>query len=195
VESVEVWVASLDSPRLDGGACSDGEHDRVARFADPLAAARWRAARHLLRLVIGERVGRDPRRLVFAEGPHGKPSVDGVEFSLAHSAEVAVIAVAGRAVGVDVEVPRRLHRPTGIARRLGVAEDTGPEDLLRLWTRTEALVKATGDGASAGLARVEVRLGHAGWTVRDLDLDLDAVGAVAARGTDWTVSGPRHWRG
>ena len=132
---------------------------------------------------------------MFSEGPHGKPSVEGVEFSLAHSGDVGVVAVADRAVGVDVEVPRRIGRPEGIARRLGVTDDTGPEELLRLWTRTEALVKATGDGASAGLARVEERLAPAGWTVRDLDFDDGARRRGGRAGTDWTVVGPRRWPG
>jgi hypothetical protein len=52
------------------------------------------------------------------------------------------------------------------------------------------LVKATGDGATRGLARAEERLGRDGWTAADLLLDGRAYGAVAAHGDDWVVAGP-----
>jgi 4'-phosphopantetheinyl transferase len=189
VDAVEVWAARLDAGRFDGSVCSDGEHDRAASFGDRSAGARWLAARHFLRLMLARRLDRPPGALVFEAGAHGKPATDGVEFNLAHSGPIAVVALAARPVGVDVEVPRRVARPAGVARRLGVPWPLSDADLLRAWCRTEALVKATGDGATRGLARVEERLGAEGWSVADLPLG-DAHGAVAARGNDWVVAGP-----
>jgi 4'-phosphopantetheinyl transferase len=190
VDRVEVWAARLDDGRYDGSACSDGEHARAASFAHSAAAARWLAARHFLRDVLGRRLQRPPAALTFAEGPHGKPSVPGAEFNLAHSGPVAVVAVAARPVGVDVEVRRAIARPAGVARRLGAPRPLSTEELLRAWCRTEALVKATGDGATQGLARAEERLGAHGWRAVDLDLGAGACGAVAAQGDDWVVLGP-----
>ncbi len=190
VDVVEVWAAQLDAGRFDGSVCSDGEHDRAASFGDRSAGARWLAARHFLRLTLARRLDRPPGALVFGVGAHGKPGADGVEFNLAHSGPVAVVAVAARPVGVDVEVPRRVARPAGVARRLGVPWPLSDAELLRWWCRTEALVKATGDGATRGLARVEERLGAEGWSVADLPLGGAAFGAVAARGDDWVVAGP-----
>jgi len=190
VERVEVWAARLDAGAFDGSVCSDGEHDRAASFGAHLAGARWLAAHHFLRLTLGRRLDRPPAVLVFEVGAHGKPAVDGVEFNLAHSGGVAVVAVAQRPVGVDVEVRRPISRPEGVARRLGLAWPVGDDALLRAWCRTEALVKATGDGATQGLARAEERLGPAGWTVADLALGDGIEGAVAARGADWVVAGP-----
>jgi len=194
-DTVEVWAAHLDRARFDGSVCSSGEHARAARFRDPLAGARWLAAHHLVRVLLAERLGGAPTELEFSEGPHGKPAVAGIEFNLAHSGGLALVAIAGRPVGVDIEAPRRFVRPAGVARRLGLVWDALPAGdrdgaLLRAWTRTEALVKATGDGASAGLAGAEERLAPAGWAVADLDLGGVAVGAVAARGADWSVHGP-----
>jgi 4'-phosphopantetheinyl transferase len=190
--TVDVWAARLE-PVPGGGACNRDERDRAARFRDPRVGARWLASRHLLRALLAERLGRDPAALEFSTGPHGKPAVPGIEFSLSHAGRIAVIALSSRPVGVDVEVPRRLARPGGVARRLGLPPDTPPASLLRAWARTEALLKATGDGASAGLARAEQRLGPEGWVVSDLDLGPAAIGAVAAQGT-WVVDGPRWTR-
>jgi 4'-phosphopantetheinyl transferase len=194
--TVDVWAARLRAGRDDDGVCSPAERDRAARFRDPAAGARWLAARHLLRSLLAARLDRHPDALEFSTGPHGKPSVPGIEFNLSHAGSIAVVAVAERPVGVDVEVPRRIAHPAGVARRLGlrlheIPEADQPATLLRAWTRTEALVKATGDGASAGLACAEERLAMAGWVVVDLDLGTEAVAAVAARGPDWVVAGPR----
>ncbi len=186
---VDVFVSRLEPVTED--ACSSDEHDRARRFRDPLSGARWLAARHLVRTLVGEALGVDPAAVEFTPGPHGKPAVPGIEFNLSHAGPIAVVALAAAPVGVDVEVPRRIANPAGVARRLGVPPDTPPDALLRAWTRTEALVKATGEGASGGLARVEQRLGPAGWTVADLDLSPAAIGAVAAQGLDWVVAGPR----
>jgi 4'-phosphopantetheinyl transferase len=202
VEAVEVWAADVDSGRFDGSVCNAAEHDRASSFGDRRAGARWLAARHFLRVVLSRRLQVAPAALVFEFGPHGKPSASGTwgtsstsgtsgtEFNLAHSGGLAVVALASRPVGVDVEVRRRVARPEGVARRLGVAWPVTDEELLRAWCRTEALVKATGDGATRGLARVEERLGRDGWTVADLHLGEDTCGAVAAQGDDWVVAGP-----
>jgi 4'-phosphopantetheinyl transferase len=189
VDRVDVLAARLEPVADD--ACSSDEHDRAGRFRDPLSGARWLAARHLVRTLLGEALGVGPAAVEFTPGPHGKPAVPGIEFNLSHAGAIAVVAVSPRPVGVDVEVPRRIVNPRGVARRLGLPADTPPDVLLRAWTRTEALLKATGDGASAGLAGVEQRLGSAGWVVHDLDLGAPALGAVAAVGVDWVVAGPR----
>jgi 4'-phosphopantetheinyl transferase len=152
----------------------------------PSAPGGWRPATSFARCW-------DPAALEFSNGPHGKPAVPGIEFNLSHAGPIAVVAIASDAVGVDVELPRRIVRAAGVARRLGLAPDTPPGSLLRAWARTEALLKATGDGASAGLSCAEQRLARAGWEVRDLDVGPSAVGAVAARG-QWVVDGPR-WTG
>jgi len=190
VDAVEVWVARLDTGRFDGSVCSDDEHDRAASFGHRSAAARWLAAHHFLRVMLGRRLDRPPAALTFELGQHGKPAVAGTEFNLAHSGPIAVVALGVRPVGVDVEVRRTVARPDGVARRLGLAPPVTDQQLLRAWCRTEALVKATGDGATLGLARVEERLGRAGWTVEDLVLGEGACGAVAAQGDDWVVVGP-----
>ena len=186
---MDVWAARLQSVP-GGGVCNRDERDRAARFRDPAVGALWLAAHHLVRVLLADRLGGDPAVLEFRTGTHGKPSVEGVEFSLSHAGSIAVVAISPDPVGVDVEMRRRLHNPAGVARRLGLPTDTASRAVLRAWTRTEALVKATGDGASAGLSGVEQRLAPAGWIVVDLDLGPPAIGAVASRG-DWALDGPR----
>ncbi len=182
---VRVWVVDLDSAHPDTAVCTPEERERRARPG-------WLASRAVLRTVLGEVLGSDPRALVFGEEGRGKPVLPGIQFNLSHSGSLVAVAVADRPVGIDIETERRILRPDRLARRLcgpGYAGelDDDPRALLQCWTRAEALLKATGEGISGGLSGAERRLRAEGWDVRDLAVDQRAVGAVAAWGTDWTL--------
>jgi 4'-phosphopantetheinyl transferase len=142
-----------------------------------------------------------------------------LQFNLAHSHGVAVIAVAGSgAVGIDIERVRPLDVEGIINSFFSTAEvevilAQPPADRLRAfftcWTRKEAYLKATGDGIAVPLDRFSVsaipgsppRLLHVEgapfeetcWSFHDLPLAADYVGVVALEGPVRTV---RHclWR-
>jgi 4'-phosphopantetheinyl transferase len=203
--TVDVWVATTAGPAPDRDLWSRDELARASRFASPAAGARWLAARDVLRRVLGAVLGEDPASIVLAEGPGGKPVLHrrrGPHFNLSHSGELVAVALGDRPVGVDIEVDRRLVRPERLAARLYddpdeirrwalTTEPLRSQLLLQRWTEVEAVLKATGDGISAGMAGALPRLTAAGWSVRGLDLGPAVRGAVAAAGHDWTISGPR----
>ena len=100
----------------------------------------------------------------------GKPWVPGgPHFNLAHSGELALIALCPDApVGVDLEKPRRLRNPAGLARRMcsprelarldarvGAGGDLHAE-VLWLWVRKEAVAKAEGGGIATALSGIDV---------------------------------------
>jgi 4'-phosphopantetheinyl transferase len=90
---------------------SPDEVERASRFIFERDRRRYVAARGQLRQLLGGYIGVAPEALSFAYGQYGKPRLAdpsaSVEFNLAHSAALAVVAVAhGAIVGVDVE-----HRP------------------------------------------------------------------------------------
>ncbi|MFF4169612.1 4'-phosphopantetheinyl transferase family protein [Streptomyces sp. NPDC001744] len=148
----------------------DDERDRTARFRSPVDADRHRVAHVLLRLALGRHVGEPPERLVFLRracagcgGPHGKPYLRGhdVHFSLSHSGDRALVAVAPVPVGVDVEavpadaavrdVASVLH-PRERAELDALPAAARPAALARCWSRKEAALKATGTGLALGAA-------------------------------------------
>ncbi len=120
---------------------------------------------------------------------------------VAHSGALALIATAGFEVGVDVEAPRRIRDPVGLAARFFTPAERehverAPADrrerrFLELWTAKEAVLKATGRGL-AGLEEVELAFGPGGepsgaiasgqpWEVCCFEPALGHVAAVAAR--------------
>jgi 4'-phosphopantetheinyl transferase len=127
-------------------------------------------SRILLRRVLGACLARPADRLEFITDANGKPHLAdaaGLHFNLAHTGDLMVLAVtAGSPVGVDVERVRELKDACGIARRFFTARESGwlqgrrgkglSLAFFRLWTRKEAILKATGEGLSRGLEVLEL---------------------------------------
>ena len=198
---------------------SSEERKRAARLADPIHRMHFVLAHGFLRLVLSRYLDRQPELLRFQSHANGKPrlvkSADSphLEFNLAHSAHMTMIAVAsGRPVGVDVEALTRPVRVQAIVDRyFAAAEQTHfaslsrfrqESEFIRYWTAKEAVLKAVGVGLAGGLSRCEV-IGHPGgrsatvrlqgddkarsWLVRFVPLPAGYLGAVAAEGVEWRV--------
>jgi 4'-phosphopantetheinyl transferase len=142
--------------------------------------------------------GADPAEVRIARTGGGKPYLErpagsDVRFSVSHSGELAVIAVArGRAVGVDVQAAREVPRAQAIAdRRFMPSEATRLRALPgrerralfhRLWVRKEAYLKATGAGLAGSLASFDaltLEPPAPGWEFGDLELPEGYAGALA----------------
>jgi 4'-phosphopantetheinyl transferase len=174
---VHVWAARLDLPsqalvRL-AAMLSQGESERAARFRFDTHRNRFIAARGILRSLLGAYLHSPPGELRFEYGPNGKPTLatpfgeSGVSFNLAHSEDLALIAVTRLGqIGVDVEQIRPVTDPDELVARFFSPRETALFQTLpsaqknsaffNLWTRKEAWLKATGDGIAHLLNRVEV---------------------------------------
>lgn len=139
---------------------------RVDRFRFPDDKKRTIAAELLARRAVAEWCGVDEEGIVFDLGPHLKPFARGlpVEFSVSHSCDLAVCAVDGRPVGIDVEkirpidlrVAKRVCTAAELKYLFGrppepadfaYAEDPALlERFYTLWTRKEAFGKCGGQG-------------------------------------------------
>lgn len=156
-----------------------------------------------LRLLLARRVGLAPEAVELVRetcpscgGAHGRPAVagGGVHFSLSHSGDLALIALAERPVGVDVEgIPsaemvadtgKALHpAETAELSRLPLADR--PAAFARAWARKEAYLKGIGTGLSRNPAHDYVGTGPrpahgpAQWTISDVAVPERFVAAVA----------------
>jgi len=167
---------------------NDEERARADRFLFERHARRFTVARAFLRETLGEVTGIAPESVEITLSEYGKPLVEGVEFNLSHSSELAVIAVAESRVGIDVEKLR--ERPAmEMAERFFAADEieqlrnAAPDDrqhaFFRCWTSKEAYLKARGEGITLPLDWFAV------------SLDRDAPALLRARDDDpsrWSLS-------
>ncbi|MER5806586.1 4'-phosphopantetheinyl transferase superfamily protein [Streptomyces sp. NPDC002033] len=196
---------------------------------DAAAFVRSRAA---ARRALAGLFGLDPREIALGrsacpgcgDGSHGPPKLLvpdlRLPLSLTRTAGCGIFAVgAGAAIGVDAETVRPVRCSATTDADLTVAERAhlaglvpGPERdaaFYRIWTRKEAVVKATGLGLSGvelGLLETHparggpVRVTHThrgrttAWTVEDLPL-LDGVAVALARPAGPAAHGPVHRHG
>jgi 4'-phosphopantetheinyl transferase len=149
------------------------ERGRLARFRRPADAARYLAAHALTRLVLADAVGQGAGELAFDRTcrcgeQHGKPTLPGGPgFSFTHAGDLVGLAVHDGPVGLDVEQQRPLPDLAAMAgHACSPAESVADEPaFFRLWTRKEALLKATGDGLASPMTSITLAArGVAGWT-------------------------------
>lgn len=174
----ETHVLALDLDRVTDLASarsllSREEKARAARCYNDLHRNRFIAGRSFLRTVLGKYLGIKPGSILFTYGPNGKPELgaiaaeSGLRFNLAHSENLALLALTTRAeVGTDIERVRPVPEAAELVRRFFSSRETAqfgellPEQqspaFFNLWTRKEALLKATGEGIAHSLRSVEV---------------------------------------
>lgn len=175
--SILIFTARLDhaDPTADL-LLSPDEKLRASRFVRPRDRARFVAARSLLRRSLGSVVGLAGKDLVFGYEATGRPHLVGIaaapDFNVSHSDDVVLIAIsrAGR-VGVDIEAVRPMEDLEGLAGQMmhpvewelfiGLSEDQRAARFFQLWTRKEALLKASGVGLSLDPRSVLVGLAAA----------------------------------
>jgi 4'-phosphopantetheinyl transferase len=224
-DQLHVWVASLapapDRLRELSAVLAPDELDRAARFRFDVHRNRFIAGRGILRLLLARYLDAEAASLGFTYSSHGKPSLAGsarhalLQFNLAHSGDLALLAVTRVGpIGVDVEEIREVKEVDDLVARFfsvresalfqGLPAAEKPAAFFNLWTRKEALLKATGDGITGGLNRVEVTFlasetarllalnGVAAdaepWTLEALHPQAGAVGAVALRARNVSVT-------
>jgi 4'-phosphopantetheinyl transferase len=203
---VDLWVTDFDTEsghrarRL--AATTDAERERAARFYRPEDGERYLFAHGTLRLVLADYLRCDPLALRFGVDANGKPLLEAadIQFNLSHSGALALIAVAwSRQVGVDVEqlrpmpdlesVAARVCTPGELATLAGLAQAQRERAFFAMWTRKEALAKATGEGIGGVFrdARQAGMVSHVKWTLADVN-DLPGYAAcVAAEGAGWQL--------
>lgn len=202
---IDVWSVNLRTADADERLLAHPERLRARRFKDAAARQRFVQTRTALRCVLGRSTGRAPSQIRFSEAagckPRLHPPAAALDFNVTHTDGLALIAIADRPVGVDVEAKTGALDP-GIAQVIcSTAElehlgECDPVDrataLLRLWTRKEAALKADGRGFRCEPRLVDVRAAvvaglPGALRVRDLRVGAGYVGAVCAPGADWTV--------
>lgn len=179
------------------------EIQRAGRYRRPEDRYRSLYTRSLLRILAGKYTNQSPATLRLITGVTQKPALPDnpdCHINAAHSGNWIVVAMSKVSVGVDVEkiVPDfsfqdvTTHSFSAPERQYIEADANPPLRFYQLWTRKEALVKATAKGidndfsqipALIGVHRMAAyRLGASGsWTVDGFTVADGYLGAVAHR--------------
>lgn len=216
-EAVHVYRIRVTAEGAAAGArWLDGdERARAERYRFDRDRRQFVCARAGLRVVLGACLDCSPAEVRLAYEAHGKPRLappaPPLQFNLSHADALVLLAVAwGRRVGLDVEPSARMPDGDLIARRFfspgeyaawsALPPDAQPLAFMRIWTRKEAFLKATGLGVAAlGQVEVTVRPDEPAalvatrpdpgerdrWTLCDLFPDPAYTAAVLVEGRDW----------
>lgn len=188
---IDVHLFDLDRiDSLEDSLILETERVRAVRFHKAEDGRRFLARRVALRRLLGERSGRDPLELDSVPDEFGRPRVEGIGalgFNTSRTGSLFAVALLegsdpGLQPGVDIEMDRSISDANSVGRRIlsqSERDVLGPDhlmdtsQLLRIWTRKEAVLKAVGRGlaidpslitvpcqreASKGLDTVEVPL-------------------------------------
>lgn len=181
---------------------------RAAERLDASSVHVWRIAharaqrRQPMRRLLAAYLDLPESSVELIDDARGKPTLspglvaaggERLEFNWTHSGDYALVALArGVAPGVDIERHHTRANALALARRFFAADEAAAlaaldgaardHAFLALWCAKEALLKASGDGLSFGLARLRFAYAEPGWRLDRLD---PALGAVA----DWQLTG------
>ena len=224
-DEVHIFYADVDSLLCCAGileeTLSDTENFKKDRFLFGKDRSSYIVSHGVLRVILGSYLGEEPKNLVFINGPHGKPMLDGgsdqdaLRFSVSHSNRRALYAInRGREIGVDLEKIRPEFSFEEISDKYFSAREaaflrTRPvhdrkEAFFTYWTLKEAFMKGTGEGFSLPLNRFEIThdppkvvslQGYseaaAQWSIRSMHLEPGYAAALAVEGPDLPI---RCWK-
>lgn len=192
-DEVHVWAVALDAAAATSHAweiaLTDDERARAEQIKLEAARQRFVVSRSALRTILGHHLAVEPQEVPLVYANNGKPELKAGElhFNLAHSGELALVAVtSGCPVGVDVEHVRPVRQRDELAHRyftpaeidaiLALDELRRGEAFLNCWTRKEAVLKSIGTGLGYPLDAFAVPIGAtvAAW------IDIPARGSMAA---------------
>ncbi|MBD1384225.1 4'-phosphopantetheinyl transferase superfamily protein [Mucilaginibacter rigui] len=129
---------------------------RAGKYRQQKDTYRFIVSRGAQRVILGRYLNTPPAQLQFVLGDNKKPYLVNengmiLHYNLSHSGDWIVLAVAQLTVGADVEFVDPLFPFQDILEDNFSREEIGrigtsPDSFFTLWTRKEAILKATGQG-------------------------------------------------
>jgi len=132
---------------------SPAEIEKSKRFVYDNDRKSYLVRKFFLRILLAKYTSTDPKNIRFYTTENKKPSVNGIEFNVSHSTNFVAIALSPNNIGIDIE---RVDEAFDFKNLLpSCFNETESNYILSgntlfnfytLWTRKEALLKATGEG-------------------------------------------------
>ncbi|MNK02953.1 4'-phosphopantetheinyl transferase sfp [compost metagenome] len=139
------------------------ELKKSKRFIKKLDGERYAIGKYLLRIILSYFTGISPASLKFNTIANKKPAIEGIEFNVSHSGNLIVIAIGPQMIGADVEFINKnfdyeLILPNCFNQNEQTFIHNYDNRLLNfytLWTRKEAILKASGEGLADDLCDLD----------------------------------------
>jgi 4'-phosphopantetheinyl transferase len=217
---IHLWLLKVKDALLSSkdlaGLLSVAEKTRLADFTSQEPAQSFLGSRGCLRLLLGLYTGSHPGKIRLSTEKNGKPclgseaGIKEISFNLSHSGSYSLFAFSRtKSIGVDIEKMKmrkdmesliRYSFPALIQEELlSLPVKKRQEHFYRLWSRQEALAKATGLGIGALSAKSQPDISLSSpwmvsyqgqqWVINDIEIDHEYAAAVCREGTVDTIQG------
>lgn len=138
---------------------SEKELAKALRYVREADRKRYIADKYFLRSLLSGITSVPAREIEFNYTADKKPFVNGVEFNVSHSGNYVLTAIGSQVVGIDIELQNLDFEfesllPNNFSGDEIVFIDGKAMNFYQLWTRKEALLKATGEGITNNLDKV-----------------------------------------
>ena len=150
------WAILYDSVLLQE------ELDKKTKFKKRSDHDRYLATRYALRKILSDFVSIPPSELRFYVTENNKPRTEGIHFNVSHSGDYILIAIAAFPIGIDIEELNRDFETDFVVAECFSREEqaffleggNNQIDFYTVWTRKEAILKATGEGLTDELSKL-----------------------------------------
>jgi len=166
--NIDIWRILISSKLhlIDDFAkiLSSDEHARASRYHQEKDRQRFIVSRVVLRFLLARYSDNNPEKIEFETGLNKKPflknsSADRLCFNVSHSGDMILIALSDSDIGTDAEMIDEIFSYAEILEQNFSNEEIAfitegnqqSENFYLLWTRKEALLKATSKGIDSKL--------------------------------------------
>ncbi len=202
-KQVDIWKISVqDYNLLPENILSKDELLKAARFLHSKDRASFVCRRAALRILLSRYTDIPPSGIEFIAGKNKKPELKSelnkIWFNVSHSGELILIAISDTEIGVDIERIETSFNYSDILRHSFSEQEINQIEqaadsrdfFFRLWTRKEALTKASSRGLDDELSNIpcldgwhsinEELIGLNGnWQLNSFDIDHKYTGSIA----------------
>lgn len=202
--TISIWKIKITADPGSIGYLSSllnaDEIARAGRYHHEKDRQRFITSRSSLRILLSWYLKTEPATIAFARGPNKKPyikqPISSIHYNTSHADNYVLLILSNTEVGVDVEKTDTnfdwreiLHSTFGGEEIAWVNQSEDPKlAFYLLWTRKEALAKATAGGLQDDLSIFPCLDGvhplnpkhfFSSWEIRSFKVDADTVGSVA----------------
>lgn len=155
---------SSSSTQIDySSVLAESEIAKSSRFFKQEDRENYIIRKYALRLLLSKFLGQPPAEIKFHQQANKKPAVAGLQFNTSHTKGGIAIAISEAPIGIDIEYLNPDFEYHDILQQcFNPAElsfiEMGADERLNfytLWTRKEALLKATGEGLIDNLHEID----------------------------------------